>query len=210
MLGKHHVEVSLSSGLTFLSICGAMLPIQSNPNKWTPVDLSLSGLVDVFFPSYINRHSFMMSVLWLLLLIVSYVFGILLPDIDSPSSMLGRYVHLPFDHRTWTHSLFLYLFLVPAAILFKPAMMVLLGVLMHLFEDASSAQGVCFFYPLEKYREYPSGAKVKKKHKVKLYHAGKPSENWLVGFCVGLSIGLTVWTGFFEHGFYNLWIAFKQ
>ena len=209
MLGKHHVEVSLCSGITIFSICGAVLPLKASTDSIIPVDFSLSGLIDVFFPTYINRNSIIMSVAWLLLLIISYVFGVLLPDIDNTSSKLGRYIHLPVEHRTWTHSVFPYLVLIPAAIMITPVFAMLLGVMMHFAEDATSAQGVCILYPFQKYREYPSGAKVKKNHKVKLYYTGKVSESWIVGFAIGLSLGITIWTGFFEKGFYNYWLAFK-
>lgn len=41
--------------------------------------------------------------------LAAYFFGILLPDIDSPDSILGRYVHLHVKHRAWLHAIYLYL-----------------------------------------------------------------------------------------------------
>ena len=62
--------------------------------------------------------------------------GSLLPDIDHKNSLFGK--ALPFipkmiKHRTWTHSLFVYL---------------CIGCCVHLFLDMITKQGCPLFYPI--------------------------------------------------------------
>lgn len=112
-------------------------------------------------------------------------FGALLPDMDSKSSLLGRYIHIPLKHRTWTHSIWALLLLLPICWLGPLFRCIWIGYVLHLMFDSLSACGVCFFYPFEKYREFPGGAKVKMHHKLKLYHTSQKSERRFVFlFCV--------------------------
>lgn len=127
----------------------------------------------------------------LLLYLGAYFIGTLLPDIDNPNSLLGRFIHLPIEHRTWIHAIYLYL--IPAVLgwLVHPAFSWLFfGVFVHLFWDSFSAAGNCWLYKLvSDYREYPGGAKVKKGHKLKLYRTGEWSEYLLVFLIVAATIG---------------------
>ena len=117
--------------------------------------------------------------------LVAYFIGVLLPDVDNPNSMLGRFIHIPVEHRTWLHAIYIYL--IPAVLgwFVHPAFSWLFfGVLVHLFWDSFSAAGNCWFYKLfSDYRNYPGGAKVKKGHKLKLYHTGEWTEYALL-FCI--------------------------
>lgn len=124
----------------------------------------------------------------------AYFLGVLLPDIDKPKSILGRLFHIPVEHRTWTHAIYLYLFF---AVLgqFQPVFgWLALGAFVHLFWDSLSACGNCWFYKIfSNYRKYPGGAKVKKGHKLKLYRTGEWSEYLLLFAVVAASVASFVW-----------------
>ncbi len=91
-----------------------------------------------------------------------YFGGCLLPDIDQPGSLMGRYVHVEAEHRTWTHSIYplLALFIMGAAQ--RPFLWAAFGALAHLLMDSFSKCGVCWFHCFDGYRKYGSGAKVRK------------------------------------------------
>lgn len=116
-----------------------------------------------------------------------FLFGTLLPDIDSPDSLIGRFVYIPIEHRTWTHTIWF------VAVFFVGGYHIIwfvwigLGYLFHLFWDNLSVCGVCFFYPFSNYIKYDNGAKIKKNH-VGFYHTGEQSENNIVILSVFLSI----------------------
>lgn len=124
------------------------------------------------------------------LYLVMYFIGVLLPDIDNPDSILGRFIHVPVKHRTWLHAIYLYL--IPAILgwLIHPAFSWLFfGVFIHLFWDSFSTEGNCWFYKLfSDYKEYPNGVKIKKGHKLKLYHAGEWSEYLLLFIIVAVTV----------------------
>lgn len=63
------------------------------------------------------------------------------------------------------------------------------GTIVHLFWDSLSACGNCWFYKLfSDYHEYPNGAKIKKGHKLKLYHAGEWSEYLLLFIIIAVTV----------------------
>lgn len=126
--------------------------------------------------------------------ILAYGLGNLLPDIDTPNSMLGRFLHIPVEHRTWLHAIYCYLPLAVLGWFSTPFAWMFLGVVVHLFWDSLSACGNCWFYKLlSDYREYPNGGKIKKGHKLKLYHAGEWSETMVTVILVLLTIASFVW-----------------
>lgn len=114
-----------------------------------------------------------------------YFVGILFPDVDNPNSILGRIIHIPVEHRTWIHAVYLYIATGIAGIFIHPAFLwFTLGVFVHLFWDNFSKMGNCWFYKLlSDYREYPNGAKIKKGNHLVLYKAGEWTE-YLVTFIV--------------------------
>lgn len=151
----------------------------------------------------------------------AFLFGTLLPDIDNRRSILGRYLYLPLKHRTWTHTIWFCLLwwlldllswvlsLYTGNVLWVWIRCIVrwigVGYVLHVWMDTYSAQGVCWFYPFQKYKEYASGAVVKPKHKCKLYYTNKPSEKWMV-FFVLLLCGLSIWFfGYCFHGYANIW-----
>ncbi|MEB3751683.1 hypothetical protein EP10_002538 [Geobacillus icigianus] len=127
------------------------------------------------------------------------VIGSLLPDIDEPSSYVGRRsfgvagkVKEAFGHRGMTHSLIVWGVL--AALVWREsaspfAAGVVLGYLFHIIEDFFSVQGVPLFWPFSS-----------KRWKVPLYRTGKGMEKLFVA---------AAWVGFVYFGvsglFYEWW-----
>ena len=106
-----------------------------------------------------------------------YVFGSLLPDIDSKESFIGRFNPIPMPHRWIPHSLWFMIPFVGMAIKINPIFWYLVfGMLSHLLLDSVSKAGVCFLNPFTGYKRYPSGAFVKKGHVISLYANGEIGE----------------------------------
>ncbi|URL61388.1 metal-dependent hydrolase [Acetilactobacillus jinshanensis] len=106
-------------------------------------------------------------------------FGVQLPDIDTGETpinrklgFIGKMIGKMFKHRTWTHSIWaviimfgLAMFLpVPASFNAAPMnylrllyIMIAVGYLLHLFEDMFSVQGICWFYPFQKFQRSRMG-----------------------------------------------------
>lgn len=120
----------------------------------------------------------------------AYVVGLLIPDIDNPNSMIGRYIHIPVKHRTWTHAVYLYIFTAAAGFFIHPAFLwFTLGVFIHLFWDSFSRMGNCWFYKLlSDYKEYPGGARIKKGRHLTLYRAGEWTEYFVTFIVVILTV----------------------
>lgn len=110
------------------------------------------------------------------LYIVMFWIGCLLPDIDHPHSTFGQTFHIPIQHRTWTHTIWVVAALAIPAIWIPIFFWLVYAYFLHLCVDAFSRGGVCFFYPISTYLDYPSGAHVKKKHFFKVYRPGQLSE----------------------------------
>lgn len=127
--------------------------------------------------------------------------GLLIPDCDNPNSMAGKRLHLPFDHRTWMHSIWLVLFMFIAGFAFYPFWFMSLGCFIHLFCDSFSRQGVCWFYPISNYKHYGS-AKIKKGHYIYLY-GGPIGEGiaWLLCLLMIILTGFTIAGVFLEQSF---------
>ena len=101
--------------------------------------------------------------------ILLYIIGLLAPDCDSPNSTLGRFIYIPVEHRTWLHTLWFVITFLIIGIFFRPFIAFMLGYLVHLIFDSPSKCGICWLYPISKYKKYPNGGKVKKGHVVILY-----------------------------------------
>ena len=116
---------------------------------------------------------------------VAFLVGSLLPDIDSPSSIFGRYLHFPGSHRGVTHSIWPCLLLFMAGCACRLFAWLGLGYVLHLFWDSFSKAGICWFYPISNYRRYPNGAFVKRGRHLTLYSVGNASE---------AAVLVTLWT----------------
>lgn len=121
-------------------------------------------------------------------IILLFILGSLLPDIDSPESLVGRFIYLPFEHRTWTHTIWVVLILGLASIKYRLLAIVCLAYFLHLCFDSLSKCGVCWIYPISKYRKYGSHAKVKEGHKLHLYGSRNHGEYIIVGVLATLTI----------------------
>lgn len=122
-----------------------------------------------------------------------FVFGTLLPDIDNEKSLLGRHVHIPVEHRTWTHALWFVLASAMASTAVPLLWWFTAGYAVHLFWDSLSRGGVCWFYPLSNYRRFGGGAKVKNGHVLRLYGVGDGSETVVVAAAVFVAALLAYW-----------------
>lgn len=111
----------------------------------------------------------------ILYLLASFL-GALLPDMDSEHSLLGRHFYIPLEHRTWLHSIWPCFILGVAGYRYPIFLWVLLGYVFHLFFDAFSYMGVCWFYPISQYKRLGTKAKVKKCHPFKFYRTKDVTE----------------------------------
>lgn len=192
MMGKNHVITS-ACALEHAYVANELI------NR---ADLVPLNIIRDFAAQYLGIAGLMaessaplyVSVLSVPLYLAAFFLGSLLPDIDNPKSMLGRYIRLPFAHRTWIHAIYLYFVFAVLGWFWPVFGWLFFGVFVHLFWDSFSAMGNCWFYKiLSDYREYPGGAKVKKGHKLKLYYAGEWSEYVLVFIIVVFTAASFIW-----------------
>lgn len=173
MTGKSHIAMNSASAIALSSTLSYVLtkmPVTNMVSEY----VHKSGII---IKDFIITPDFTPGILSYTLCVLFYYLGTLLPDADSPNSMIGRYFHIPIKHRTWLHAIYIPVACIIGGIFFsKPLFWLGFGYYLHLFWDAPSYMGVCFLYPFSQYIEYPSGAKVKKRHKLKLYRYGDISE----------------------------------
>lgn len=204
MIGKHHVQITIL--LTGTIITG--LSFVHNLTQFYTIDFSGFSLL---LPSEItlsfSNGFFMETFIFIVIAFASLIFGCLLPDIDSPTSMLGKIFYLNVGHRTWTHSIWAVALLGYFSIRYYFVRWLLLGYCLHLIEDSVSAAGLCFLYPFKRYRKY-GHAFVAPGHKLKLYHTGTKSEKVFVKWFIIVNSCLILYFGFWqrslEHLFYWL------
>lgn len=98
--------------------------------------------------SFDSRYSFE-----LVCILLSFALGVVLPDIDSEDSTLGKYIK-PISrlipHRTFTHTLWVVLLLGVAVWSFESIYLLALtlGYALHILEDSFSSQGIRWLYPV--------------------------------------------------------------
>jgi inner membrane protein len=131
-------------------------------------------------------------------LFVSGMIASLLPDIDLPSSAMGR-IFRPFavylfnrtGHRTITHSA---LSVIMASILFYPLLMInistpiytaaIVGYISHLIIDLNNTEGIALTYPAPHRWIFPANIDYR-------FRVGSKGENILRGVLIVLTIGVT-------------------
>jgi inner membrane protein len=112
------------------------------------VVLGISALLLVFDSNY----SFQLA-----LILLSFSFGTVLPDIDSEDSTIGKYIK-PISrlipHRTITHTIWAVLAIAGLAWSFESIYFfaLALGYAVHIAEDSFSKQGIRWFYPIPAFR----------------------------------------------------------
>lgn len=187
MMGKHHVETAFGISAASVMTCAAMAD-----SRYAIVGKAGKGILQLFIPENVSlefTHGIMYStpffavgalaMLWL---------GSLLPDIDQPNSVVGKKIHLPFKHRTWTHSIWFAGLCFALCFLHPIFRWLFFGCMLHIIGDGVSAAGICFLYPFQKYKEYSSGAFVAPGHTIKLYHTNNKSETRFVTVVLAVSI----------------------
>lgn len=125
---------------------------------------------------------------FLLMLVIIYsglLLGSLLPDVDSATSILGRYVPFIesiFGHRTYFHTLWVVgvLTLLSYNVNYLFIWSVSFGYLSHLIQDSFSILGINWFYPLPKRPHFG------------LYRVGSVSESIFYYAMLILNVGLIV------------------
>lgn len=193
MLSKSHIAANVCS----VSLIGCCVYHVVKYYNWVFAEY-VTGAGEWVYKFCVNSD---FAPAWLFYICAGLLFllGSILPDIDSSSSLLGRYFHLPVEHRTWTHTVWACALVFAGVFLSKLFFWLGLGYFLHLFWDSLSKGGVCWFYPISHYTTYSSGAKVKKKHILKLYKTGKTSEYVLIGVLITASMlvcAFTIWTHF--------------
>jgi membrane-bound metal-dependent hydrolase YbcI (DUF457 family) len=179
MTGKSHLTTSTCTGLL---VAGGVtcVELSNNPPKWL---LTVSTAISDYV-----LHTSLSLFLYVPMVIALFLLGSILPDIDHPYSMIGRIIHIPVQHRTWTHTAYIPIALWIASIPVRPLFWLGTGIFIHDLFDSVSASGLCWFYPFQKYRKYGTGAFVKKGHILKIYHTGKASEYVVVAVMVTITI----------------------
>lgn len=194
MMGKNHVVTNLSAGLLALDagagIYYSSTPVFNTEREWLNTAVN-SMIGEGSFWGYVKLGgcvAFAMAI---------FLFAALLPDIDTPDSMLGRFVPIHGKHRTWSHTVWIPLLICALGYEVSPWFYVLAaGYTWHLVMDSISACGICWFWPFQKYRDYGNGARVAVGHKVKLYHAGDTMEVCIAWFMLVVAIIVTIATVF--------------
>lgn len=194
MMGKNHIitnfsnVISLYTGLKLVEqVYGSQMPFIVSVVRFNE-DLLLRGCEVSLWVNLSLGACFLFV-------------GSILPDIDSPNSLLGRYLYLNFfKHRGWLHTIWFILPFFLCGLRFLPLLWLSLGMFLHLFWDNLSYGGICFFRP--NYITYSSGAMVKRGHFLKLYRVGDISETIIVSLIVILTI-VIVYFGF-KNGVYSI------
>lgn len=171
MSGQQH----LTSGVALAALSTTMyIDVITTWTDETTVDLIMS-VKEFVLPS---------NILLIPICFVFFLLGLLLPDCDNRNSLIGRYIHVPIEHRTWIHTAwFIFLFII-LGFVFKPFFSLAIGYYFHLLCDAPSRCGVCWFVP--NYKRY-GYAKVKKGHFIYLYDS-EPVAWILCGIIITLVI----------------------
>lgn len=182
--------ICASSGIVWLrKIATNISNFTTNPSFLQSVIIGFDSTIQQFLAmTFLNYRATPKILFWILAMSAFYI-GSLFPDIDNENSMLGTFLHLPIEHRTWTHALWLPIFFSLLALIEPILWWFVLGYMGHLIWDNASRGGVCFWYPISKYRHFGnSGAKIKNGHFVYLYRTGKTSEGIVVGVVATIAV----------------------
>jgi inner membrane protein len=190
MLGKNHIIANLASVAILGTADIALVQQSSKIPMLTPAAAKIANYMSADGTMALPLTGLKLSILltdtpgnicmfWIMSFLL-FIIGSLLPDIDSPNSLLGRHISINVPHRTWTHAIWGFLVLCVLSVGFRPLAWCALGMFLHLFWDSLSVGGNCWFYPFSKYKDYSSGAHVKRHHWAKLYRVGSISERVIV------------------------------
>lgn len=121
--------------------------------------------VSASIKSFVLDNQTIKMPIFIILSLILFVLGCLLPDIDTPYSTLGKIICIPIEHRTWTHAIYLPIVLCLIGIKYRFIFWLALGVICHDLCDSVSMSGLNWFYPAKN-----------KHHVFKLYYTSHMSE----------------------------------
>ncbi len=189
MMGISHVVVGAETlAMTGIAIHKAKLAVPATADALTSVTDFMLGPAASF-----PEGTSVLGIAYLVGAAALYLVGCLLPDIDTEKSLLGRFVHVPGPHHTWTHTVYWVVLMGILSIWVPILAWLALGTFVHLLWDSPSAMGVAWLWPFQDYITYPSGARVAKGHHLRLYHTGKVSEVIVVLAWTALCVLCIVW-----------------
>lgn len=139
MTGKSHIITGFVSAGALCSTYCFLHAFPEGLAACKAADMSFHFLFDMKFTAG----------LYIPLCILFYLFGTVIPDIDSPHSLIGRYAYLPIRHRTWTHCFLPIILCVIISVWFRPVVFFGIGIFIHLFYDSFSGTGIRWLYPLQ-------------------------------------------------------------
>ena len=173
MRGSSHMLTAAASGITIAGSLFWTMKAEKIPDVISDISHTVTYFLIPNDTGELPKWAFIFIGIFL------YFVGSLLPDIDTPYSTLGKIIYLPFEHRTWTHAIWLPLGLCIGGIWIRLLFWLGMGTFIHDFWDSFSASGLHWLYPIN--------SKKKPKH-LALYHTSKPSEFIVVGIALTLSI----------------------
>lgn len=190
MTGKNHVSSNIASGM-ILGSAGCVLNTYQGPFASI-----VHCVIDFIYRNLILPQDGLPWFCWVTTSAAMFILGSLLPDTDNEGSSLTPVIRLPFEHRTWTHTMWAVCLLLLPVFWYRVLFWLAFGYFLHLFWDSLSYCGVCYFYPISKYRVYASGAKVKINHPCKVYRVGATSETVLMAVLWTSAIFITGFTAY--------------
>lgn len=204
MTGKNHIItntgtlICIGSGVAWLNKAAMNIAINTvdstaNLSFLQSVIVGGNNIIQQFLTTTFLSMGNLPKVLFCVLVLSTFYIGTLAPDIDSENSMLGKFFYLPIEHRTWTHAVWIPIIFGLLALLQPIFWWFVFGYMGHLIWDNASRGGVCFFYPITKYRHFGNtGAKIKDGHFLYLYRTGQTSEYVVMGIVVAITICVVV------------------
>lgn len=173
MLSVNHVVTGAATCITIDTVCR----IAEITFKWD----GYGQLCNFMHSDYVlnissNMLHYLAAVVTIAINIALFILGCLLPDCDQKNSVVGKIIHIPVKHRTWTHTIWCVILLAVMGFSVHSFFWLAYGYFAHIFYDSLSRAGICWFYPLSQYQIWPSGAQVKINHKLYLYRTGRQSE----------------------------------
>lgn len=150
MMGRTHVSTTTFTGSALLyGLYTTSQSVTVNPQ----LNLYATQLIDYIGVPF-DKMGYIKFIIWMTLCLLALAFGALLPDVDSKSSILGRYVPWVQDtigHRTFTHTIWMMAVLFGLAYYFNQFLlwMVVIGYLLHVLQDSFSKQGIQWLWPIK-------------------------------------------------------------
>lgn len=192
MRGNSHMAMGVATGVIVSDTVFLAMKYESTPSF-------LKNCAEAVFNFLIPADAGVLPIyLFVPVAILLYLLGTLFPDIDTPYSTLGKIIHLPIGHRTWTHAIWLPLALCIGGIWYRLLFWFGLGMFVHDFCDSFSASGLHWFYPI----------KIKDNPHIKLYHTSQPSEYITVGVTWTVTVIYTIIVLQIIYQFFNFSVSF--